>query len=124
MQGEPKPVRVVINNAQEERLLRHGEVMLIRRQGLPENARENHRVGPVLAGHGAHAHVLSNGRFFTTATQRFVELEEPAELTHPEHGTLDVPAGVWEVKVAREYVPPAPPDFNTGQRGSHRTVED
>jgi hypothetical protein len=36
---------------------------------------------------------------------RWVVVQEAAQLLHPEHETLMIPPGVWQVKRQREYTP-------------------
>jgi hypothetical protein len=51
-----------------------------------------------------HARLLREPGPAATA-RRFLVLDAPADLRHEEHAAIDLPAGVFEVVIQREYVP-------------------
>jgi hypothetical protein len=113
-------------------LLRQGDVLLRPVNRLPIHAQPapDQRTARVLStGRNGHAHVLSNGQVFTAVhdegTRTFVQIEEPATLTHDEHGPIEVPAGTYEVVLQREFVPPEPQQPLSsrifGEQGTFRT---
>jgi len=48
-------------------------------------------------------HVLK-GKVFSSGAQQYVLLEEPAEMTHPQHPPLALPSGSYEVRTVRDYI--------------------
>jgi len=91
-------------------MIRQGDVLLIPAappRGAAPAVDESGRplAGVRIAGERTgHAHELA-GAVFDAPAGRFVRLDAPAPLTHPEHRHVTVPAGWWEVRVQREYVP-------------------
>lgn len=61
-----------------------------------------------------HAHELA-GRVYDTDGGRVIFLERPGTITHQEHRHIEVPAGWWEVRTQREFVP--------GQRSIRRRFD-
>lgn len=53
-----------------------------------------------------HAHRLP-ARVYDSGDRRLLMLERPTPMTHEEHAAVEVPAGWWEVRQQREYVPAA-----------------
>jgi hypothetical protein len=68
-----------------------------------------------------HAHAIANPHAILLSDQetdrRFLRLAADAVLGHQEHGPILLPAGTYEVRRQREYVPPSP---HTGQRRSRQ----
>lgn len=46
-------------------------------------------------------------RAYIAGQSRVIFLERPTPLTHPEHREVEVPAGWWELRLQREWVPRA-----------------
>jgi hypothetical protein len=90
--------------------IRQGDVLLT---PIPQPQRRKRAVdanGRPLAGvrvegeRTGHAHELA-GRVYEVGKKRVVFLERPTEITHQEHRHIEVPAGWWEVRTQREFVP-------------------
>ena len=90
-------------------MFRQGDVLLVRCNGIPRNAkpvgRENGRV--VLA-HGeatGHHHSFSDGvQLLERGEDRYLMVkDEVADLEHQEHGVIPVPKGQYKVIRQRQY---------------------
>src|SRR5262245_47031030 len=93
-------------------LIRQGDLLLVPVDVLPERTLPRLTGRLVLAEGEAtgHAHVVDNERASLHGTYGgtwFLSVEdgEPVLLLHEEHDPLAVPAGVYEVRRQREYVP-------------------
>lgn len=42
---------------------------------------------------------------YKVGDREFLEVKKPAQLKHEEHAPIDLPAGLYEKKIAREYTP-------------------
>ena len=87
---------------------RHGDVFLRRVKAIPEGAARQERQGDVALAAGevtGHAHRIATPgvSLWHAGTQRYIQVEEPADLTHEEHGTITLPPGVYEVIRQREW---------------------
>jgi hypothetical protein len=51
----------------------------------------------------AERRLLSNGRTIVPGTGKFVVVKEPALLRHEEHKPIEVPPGIYEMDLVREY---------------------
>lgn len=93
-------------------MIRQGDVLLIPTGEPRDPQRVFDDSGQPLAGlivHGertGHAHRLP-ARVYDAGSRRLLLLERPTPLTHEEHAHVEVPAGWWEVRQQREYVPAA-----------------
>lgn len=97
------------------RIYRQGDVLIVETKCVPDGVKpvplENGRL--VLA-HGevtGHAHVVvGEAELFTPADradleERFLHVEQDAQLVHDEHSTIDLPKGDYRVLRQREYSP-------------------
>ena len=87
-------------------LLRQGDVLLKRIDGMPADAKGTN--DSVLARGEAtgHSHRIEGGKVFRTGNgQLLVQVEEEAKLLHEEHGQITVPQGTYEVVRQVEYNP-------------------
>ena len=95
-------------------LIRQGDLLLVPVNALPERTwnRSNGRRIVLAKGEATgHAHVIDDARVELRDSgwggPRFIVVEEGAtvSLEHDEHDTLPVSAGVYEIRVQREYTP-------------------
>lgn len=101
-------------------IVRQGDILLVR----IGDAVEGGDAAPLVVGHGevtGHMHTIEAARplagdalvwdlFARTGEwsgngQPLVAVEEDTRITHQEHATLDVPAGIWRIVRQREYEP-------------------
>lgn len=92
--------------------IRQGDVALIRVEAIPASAVPVHRDrGRLVLRYGevtGHAHVIdapeAEATLLTTEEgERFLRLVRAAPLRHEEHGTLDVPPGLYRLPVQHEW---------------------
>lgn len=92
---------------------RQGDVMLERVPEIPKDAipvdwSKEGRVILVLGQATGHAHALSTDKTTMRETgsgDRFLDVQDGAELVHEEHSTIPLPAGLYQVIRQREYSP-------------------
>jgi len=98
-------------------VLRQGDVLLVPVDEIPDGLKEVPREsGRLVLAHGeatGHAHVIEGEAELLAADvedleQRFLRVEQEAELVHDEHDTITVEPGEYEVRRQREYAPEAP----------------
>lgn len=96
-------------------ILRHGDVILERINAAPRELKKlplGER-GVVLAegeatGHAHRIQAKSAELFLPPGNDngtRILVLRRPACLRHEEHKTLTIPAGIWKVRIKRQYSP-------------------
>lgn len=56
-----------------------------------------------------HAHLLPAEVHETPSGSTVLYVDKPTELTHDEHGSVEVPAGWWEPRLQREFSPSTRP---------------
>ena len=87
--------------------IRQGDLLLVRRRRLPRGATP--RSESLLRVHGeeGHAHVLRGAELFENNGQPIAVVPKGGEarLEHEEHPDITIPAGIWEIRRAREYEP-------------------
>lgn len=97
-------------------LYRQGDVLLRQVRALPEEATKIPASGRIVLAHGevtGHAHAIEAGQAeeYQTSSkdsvQRFLRVMEHADVTHEEHATVPLPAGIYEIVQQREYTPQA-----------------
>jgi RecB family endonuclease NucS len=94
---------------------RQGDVLVQKIDKLPAEAREVECEKRIILQYGevtGHAHAISTdtASFFTAKGERYVVTKPGGcNLVHEEHGTIELPEGVYRVVQQREYVPEAPP---------------
>lgn len=95
-----------------DNVIRQGDVVLIPINSVdlkqaeeiqPDKDRTILAYGEV-TGH-AHALPASCTKQFKIGSQEFLKVEKMSTLRHEEHDPIDVPAGLYEKKIAREYTP-------------------
>ena len=85
---------------------RQGDVLLIRTEKLPEGlkAKDNILAYGEVTGH--HHKLMGGARvYLTTNGQQVVQVVKPTQLVHEEHGQIEIPEGIYEVRIQREYSP-------------------
>jgi hypothetical protein len=100
-------------------LIRQGDVLLVPVTTIPPGIEPVGREhGRVILAHGevtGHHHSIASPDVTLVSRREADDLHvwlsvtapEPVELEHPEHATLLVPPGLWEVRRQREYSPAA-----------------
>lgn len=87
-------------------MIRQGDVLLVRREAPEESRRRTDVLGLRVPGERTgHAHVLPAEVHETPAGDTMLYVDEPTALTHEEHAPIEVPAGWWEPRMQREFVP-------------------
>ena len=86
-------------------MYRQGDILIRKVRRIPKEARVLE--GTVLA-HGeqtGHTHALANpeARVLGTDTDIYFTVAIPTPLEHPEHATVTIPPGDWQVVRQREY---------------------
>lgn len=90
---------------------RHGDVLIVRADALPEGAtrRKLGTRGAVLAEGEVtgHAHVLTGPalELWELGNRLFASLPEGGQVSHEEHGVIEVPPGIYESLRQRVYSP-------------------
>ena len=101
-----------------EQMYRQGDVLLIKVDTVPQNAKPA-KGGPVVLAYGeltGHAHEIKakHAKLFERAGDRFLRLEKAAVLDHtqhgivvkhPDHNPITLPSGVYRVVRQAEYSP-------------------
>ena len=86
-------------------IYRHGDISLIPIGQLPAGLTAKNAViaEGEISGH-LHAFAASAqvACFIDAAQQQFVHVIEPSVIDHPEHGPLEIPAGIYAVRRSRE----------------------
>ena len=97
-------------------LYRQGDVLIRQVRALPAGATRVPVPGRIVLAHGevtGHAHAIAPGlaeEYQATSkeiVQRFLRVMEHADVTHEEHATVPLPAGIYEIVQQREYHPAA-----------------
>jgi hypothetical protein len=93
--------------------LRQGDILLVPVEKLPDDLNEVPREnGKIILAEGeatGHLHAIEAPEATFLATDlaeiegRFLAVEAAVELAHPEHSTVVVEPGVWEVRRQRSY---------------------
>ena len=96
--------------------IRQGDVYLKRVTAIPEGL-ESVRPGGIgyVLEEGevtGHFHAISKTDFMkmwkgsdTDFNELFIDVDKPVDLTHDEHGTAKIPAGLWRKITQRQYAP-------------------
>lgn len=96
-------------------MYRQGDVLLIRVKGLPRDAKQEESKERIILAYGevtGHAHAIDisstqRAVAWSAAAERFIQMLTPARLTHEEHASIRVPAGIYRIVIQREYSPEA-----------------
>ena len=105
---------------------RQGDVLLVAVDGVPDGALPRPRSGRLILAEGeatghAHAVLERDASLVSDGANRFLVAPTAARLVHEEHAAIDLPAGVYEVIIQREFVPPLVTERGAG---SWRRVAD
>lgn len=90
---------------------RQGDVLLVPVEAAPKGLQPAEpRNGRYVLAEGevtGHAHTIAvdDAALLVSEVEMFLELSVPAQLTHQEHATIDLPAGPYRVVRQREYSP-------------------
>ena len=84
--------------------IRQGDVLLMKIDKLPETSVEKDNV--LARGEATgHSHKIMNGKVLQLNSQQYVVVEKEAILEHEEHDNIEIPQGIYEVRIQREYNP-------------------
>ena len=85
--------------------IRHGDVLIVKIDKLPSGLKARQSKVLVEGEATGHAHrLVGDARVFEDAEGNlFFETEAPTEVTHEEHGALDIEPGSYEVRQQREH---------------------
>jgi hypothetical protein len=95
--------------------IRQGDILLVRVREPTRRELATGDDGLPLAGvriegeRTGHAHVLNAEVYDIPRGRRAVLLRDDGVLTHEEHSDVIVPAGWWEIRIQREWVPSSRP---------------
>ena len=86
-----------------DKIVRQGDVMLVKVSALPKGAVEVETKGDVILAHGevtGHAHRIKqtekpSARLFDVGAERYLQIAERVALTHEEHSAIFLEAGVY-----------------------------
>jgi hypothetical protein len=88
-------------------IIRQGDVMLFPIQSVPHQAKRVSDQKVVVHGERTgHSHQLTaDAKWVDDADDNteVVQIEESAQIVHEEHENIDVPAGIYKVKIQREH---------------------
>ncbi len=83
-------------------ILRQGDVVIVPSK-VPRNAKSAGSEIRITSETG-NAHVI-RGKVLKSGSQQYIVLEEPTPVEHPGHAPLTVPAGTYQVRTVRDYIP-------------------
>lgn len=107
------------------RMIRQGDVLLVRLSALPADAQRRPEALAVISGENGHRHVVSGARLFEDLTGRAFAVVNPgatAVLDHDEHPRVVIPEGVWEIRTPRVFDWPSTVEDRTVTRREERSV--
>ena len=88
-----------------KKIVRQGDVMLFKVAALPKGAKEVETIGDVILAFGevtGHAHRIKreqtekpSARLFDLGAERYLQIAERVALTHEEHSSIFLEAGVY-----------------------------
>jgi hypothetical protein len=96
-------------------MYRHGDVLIVPVVAIPTEAKREKREGDIILALGeatGHAHRIKTPGVvtFVAGEDRYIQVEDLAELSHEEHATIALPKGAYRVTHQRVYVPGALPE--------------
>lgn len=102
--------------SKQKEQLRQGDILLTRIDDPSKVSFKGYKQKPngcvaegEVTGHAHRLQVNSKATLFENENDvldMMIEVKDaPAEITHEDHGTLNVPAGVWDVTLQEEYTP-------------------
>lgn len=95
-------------------IYRQGDVLLIKIEALPNDVSgvdlDNGRIVLAYGEVTGHAHAITVGavpqaRLWSADAERFLQALSTVSLCHEEHAPIELPAGVYQVVIQREYSP-------------------
>lgn len=94
--------KIVTQTAQQ------GDVLLRKISKLPKGERKIVSKGKMVLAEGEvtghyHGVIEENSCLFEVNGSLFLQLEEPATVTHQEHGEITLDKGIWQVGIVKEY---------------------
>lgn len=97
----------------KKKLYRQGDVLLERVEKLPVGAKVTQKKGKAILAYGevtGHHHAIHKGnvkKYVDPETQAtYIEISDAiADLTHEEHGPIELEPGFYKVDIQREYSP-------------------
>ena len=103
-----------------KRVLRQGDVVLVRLTCLPDGVQEQGSSLEIRGETEGHLHKVEQAKVMRTvvaerpqfralptrpiALNTFIVVDAPTVMTHPEHPPLEIPVGIFQVRQAREYL--------------------
>jgi len=86
------------------RLIRQGDVLLVRLPGLPRGARLRPETIARIPGEDGHAHVLTGSQLYEFGGRPIAVVRNgKAVLDHDEHPAVSIGEGVWEIRTPRVF---------------------
>ncbi|MDG6934249.1 MAG: hypothetical protein JRN68_06085 [Nitrososphaerota archaeon] len=83
-----------------------GDVVVERISAVPANARKSESKRLSLHSESGNNHVLDASAIFNADSEEsFVVVDEPTQMTHPQHPTLNLAEGIYSVRHVRDYTP-------------------
>jgi hypothetical protein len=99
----------------KQQIYRQGDVLLMRVDALPGNAKDVTPGERIVLAYGevtGHAHAIEEApgsarpaRLWDAGAERFLQVLEKTALRHEEHAPVELPVGVYKVVQQREYHP-------------------
>jgi hypothetical protein len=93
------------------KILRQGDVLLVKVAALP-NASKDTTKGDIILAHGevtGHAHRIKTPAkkavLWNAGAERFLQAMETVTLTHEEHSAITIEPGIYRVAIQQEYTP-------------------
>lgn len=94
------------------KILRQGDVLLVKVKSLPKGSAENTDKGDIILAHGevtGHAHRIktpaTKAKMWDANAERFLQVVEKVALTHEEHSTISIDPGIYRIAIQTEYSP-------------------
>jgi len=87
--------------------IRQGDVLLLCGAEVPSAAKSLDHLVLAEGEVTGHAHRITSGvaELLECGERKFLRVDEPAELTHEEHGPHTLEPGSYEIRIQREYEP-------------------
>jgi len=94
-------------------IYRHGDLLLRRVESIPTDAQKLDSLTLAEGEATGHHHTFTAGQVqlyapahLTDDVAKYIEVKtKKASLTHQEHKQIDVPQGMWQLSIEREYSP-------------------
>jgi hypothetical protein len=92
-----------VEKAKGREVYRQGDVLFFKIPELPKEA-EIKSNALKIEGENGHTHLMQSVVVATKGQQTCIEVQQPTEILHEEHGTLLVPQGIYQVRQTRSYL--------------------